>query len=82
VLDFDGRQITGEGGLILLRELDERLGLTAGLDEPLIDERDHRYVTHSALTLLRQRVYQIAAGYQDANNGSFTYTCPTPSGRR
>jgi Transposase DDE domain group 1 len=54
-----------------LREFDERLGLTAGLDELLMDQRDRRYVTHSALTLLRQRVYQIAAGYEDANDASF-----------
>jgi hypothetical protein len=70
VLDFDGGQITGEAGLILLRQFDERLGLTAGLDELLMDQRDRRYVTHSALTLLRQRVYQIAAGYEDANDAS------------
>jgi hypothetical protein len=67
-LDFDGGQITGEAGLILLREFDQRLRLTAALDQLLIDERDRRYVTHSALTLLRQRVYQIAAGYEDAND--------------
>jgi hypothetical protein len=71
VLDFDGGQITSEGGLILLREFDQRLGLTAGLDELLIDQRDRRYVTHSALTLLRQRIYQIAAGYEDANDARF-----------
>lgn len=71
VLDFDGGQLTGEAGLILLREFDERLGLTTGLGELLIDQRDGRYVTHSMLTLLRQRVYQIAAGYEDANDASF-----------
>jgi Transposase DDE domain group 1 len=68
VLDFDGGQITSEAGLIVLREFDARLGLTAGLDELLLDQRDRRYVTHSALTLLRQRIYQIAAAYQDAND--------------
>ena len=71
VLDFDGGQITGEAGLILLREFDERLRLTAALKQLVVDERDRRYVKHSALSLLRQRVYQIAAGYQDANDADF-----------
>ena len=39
MLDFDGGQITGEAGLILLHEFDERLGLTAGLNERLNDQR-------------------------------------------
>jgi len=76
VLDFDGGQITGEAGLILVREFDERLGLTAKLDALLIDARDRRYVTHPALTLLRQRVYQIAAGYEDANDADFLRNDP------
>lgn len=70
-LDFDGGEITSEAGLLLLREFDERLGLTAALGKLVIDERDERYIRHPALDLLRQRIYQIAAGYEDANDANF-----------
>lgn len=76
-LDFDGGEITGEAGLILLREFDERLGLSAGLGALFDDRRDARYVAHPALALLRQRIYQIAAGYEDANDASFLRHDPT-----
>ena len=56
---------------MLLREFDERLKLTAGLKELVVDERDRRYIEHPALNLLRQRIYQIAAGYEDANDATF-----------
>jgi len=70
-LDFAGGEITGDAGLLLVREFDERLGLTAGLRGLVSDERDRRYVTHDVLGLLRQRIYQIAAGYEDANDATF-----------
>ena len=76
-LDFEGGEITGEAGLILLREFDQRLGLTAGLNGLLVDQRDNRYVAHPALELLRQRIYQIAAGYEDANDATFLRHDPT-----
>ncbi|MGH8732256.1 MAG: transposase, partial [Burkholderiales bacterium] len=66
VLDFEGGALTSDAGLIVLRELDERLGLTRGLEGCLEDRRDPRYVEHSVTELVRQRLYQIAAGYEDA----------------
>jgi hypothetical protein len=74
---FDGGEITSDAGLLLVREFDERLGLTATLRAAVADGRDRRYVTHDVLTLLRQRVYQIAAGYEDANDAGFLRTDPT-----
>ena len=71
VVDFAGGEITGDAGLVALREFDERLGLTGGLGKLVADTRDRRYVTHDVLDLLRQRVYQIAAGYEDANDATF-----------
>ena len=76
-VDFAGGTITSDGGLLLLRELDQRLGLTRGLDAAVRDPRDGRYVTHELRTLLRQRVYQIAAGYEDANDASTLRYDPT-----
>ena len=55
---FDGGEITSDAGLVLLRELDERLGLTAVLPKLVGDPRDTRFTAHELLTLLRQRRYQ------------------------
>ena len=67
-MDFSGGQITSDAGLLPLRAFDERHHLTcdwaALLDDPRCGER----VQHDALALLRQRVYQIVAGYEDAND--------------
>lgn len=70
-LNFAGGEITSDPGLVLLREFDERLGLSAGLAKLWVDERDRRYTKHSGLELLRQRIYQIAAGYEDGNDANF-----------
>jgi hypothetical protein len=71
VVDFKGGEITGDAGLVVLREFDERLGLTRGLGKLVADTSDRRYVSHSVLELVRQRIYQIAAGYEDANDAKF-----------
>jgi len=76
-LAFDGGEITSDAGLLLVREFDERLGLTAVLRDAVPDPRDRRYVTHDVVTLLRQRLYQIAAGYEDANDATYLRHDPT-----
>lgn len=75
-LDFNGGAISGDAGLVVLRELDARLGLTQGLKRLVKDPRDRRYIDHDLLSLLRQRVYQIAAGYEDANDAFFVRNDP------
>lgn len=76
-VDFRGGEITGEAGLVLVREFDERLGLTQRLRKLVRDGRDRRYVTHDVLGLLRQRIYQIVAGYEDANDATYLRNDPT-----
>lgn len=71
VVDFDGGEITGDAGVVALREFDERLALTRGLGTLIADARDRRYVRRSVRELVRQRVYQIAAGYEDTNDATF-----------
>jgi hypothetical protein len=68
VADFAGGQISGDGGLLLLRTVDERYRLTGSAAAALADHRDPARVQHSALLILRQRLYQIAAGYEDADD--------------
>lgn len=66
--DFCGGQISSDAGLLTLRAFDERHHLTADLAEPLQDTRDPERVDHSLLEMLRQRLYAICAGYEDAND--------------
>jgi hypothetical protein len=69
-VDFAGGTLTTDAGLVLVRELDEQLGLTADVCGRIADPRDRRYVTHEVATLVRQRLYQIVAGYEDVNDAS------------
>jgi len=66
--DFSGGQITSDAGLLPLRAFDQRHHLTRDWAELLGDPRDEDRVRHHALLLLRQRIYQIVAGYEDAND--------------
>jgi hypothetical protein len=65
--DFDGGRLTSDGGWAWVEEADRALGLCVGLAAVLPDRRRRRG-RHSLLDLLRQRVYQIAAGYEDQND--------------
>lgn len=77
VMDFRGGSMTTDPGLLILGELDHTLGLTGALDTLLEDCRDYRYVRHHIGALLRQRVYQIAAGYEDAVDANLLRFDPT-----
>ncbi len=67
-LDFDGGQLSSDAGLLLLKEVDQQIGLIQALAAVLPDPRDARYVQHTTEAMLRQRIFQIAAGYEDAND--------------
>jgi hypothetical protein len=66
--DFSGGQITSDAGLLPLRAFDECHSLTHDWAESLSDPRQEGRVRHDVATLLRQRIYQIVAGYEDAND--------------
>jgi hypothetical protein len=65
--DFSSGQITSDAGLLPLRAFDERHHLTRDLAQLLSDPRQGNRLHHDSLALLRQRIYQIVAGYEDAN---------------
>ena len=69
-LDFDGGRLSSDAGLVLLKDPDEQLGLTQALAGVLKDPRDPRRVDFTLHDLLKQRVLQIAAGYEDANDAN------------
>ena len=61
---FQGSRITSDAGLILVRELDERLGLGTLISEHLNDSRQGLNTQFSLADLLRQSVYSRLAGYE------------------
>lgn len=65
---FDGGPISSDGGALLLRELDGRLGITSRLSQCFTDYRRADLVEHSLVELLRQRIYGLALGYEDLND--------------
>jgi hypothetical protein len=73
---FDGGSLTSDAGLLVLREFDERFRLTADLAGAYEDTRRADRVEHSALALLRQRIYQVVAGYEDADDSDLLRTDP------
>lgn len=68
VVRNDGGALTSDAGVLLLREIDEGMGLSERLAGCIADERDPKKVQHSVLAMLRQRIYQIACGYEDCND--------------
>jgi hypothetical protein len=69
-LTFDAPQTSSDGGLLLLRQLDEQLGLCGRIASALPDARAPERVVHSRLEQVRQRVFQIALGYEDQNDAN------------
>ncbi len=65
---FNGGSISSDAGLLLLREVDNQTDLTKRVSNCICDTRHSSYVKHEVSTLLRQRVYGIAAGYEDVND--------------
>ncbi|EWH03931.1 hypothetical protein Q427_00720 [Halomonas sp. BC04] len=65
---FDGGEITSEGGALLLRQLDREMGLTRAIARRLDDARVSHRCQHRAETMLRQRVFGLALGYEDLND--------------
>jgi hypothetical protein len=64
---FDGGRITSDGGLIWLAQTDEELGICERIASHVPEWRG-AYVRHSLVRLVRQRVLQIACGYEDQND--------------
>lgn len=66
--DFSGGHVTSDGGVLLLRAADRRTGLMAAAADALDDPRRAKSCRHSFLSMLRQRVYGLAQGYEDLND--------------
>jgi Transposase DDE domain group 1 len=65
---FDGGNVSSDAGLLLLKEAEQNIGVVKALTSCIDDKRDQRYVDHSYQSMSAQRVFQIASGYEDAND--------------
>src|SRR5882724_3720124 len=68
VAGFDGGDITSNAGALLLGQLDRGLGLIRRFAGCFTDRRDPRFVEHRLETLVGQRVFGLALGYEDLND--------------
>ena len=68
VARFDGGHVTSDAGSPLLREIDARFGFLERFAHCFRDHRDPERIEHSALELLRQRVFGLCLGYEDLND--------------
>ena len=66
--NFEGGSISSDGGLLLLRAIDERMRLTASLASCIKDGRDQRKLRQAVQEMLIQRIFGIACGYEDCND--------------
>ncbi len=67
-MSFSAEKISSDGGLLLLREIGARNGILQSITNCISEDRHSGYVKHSISSMLTQRVFQIAAGYEDAND--------------
>ncbi len=76
-IDFQGSRVTSDGGLILVRELDERLGFGELIEQHLTDLRRRKNTQFPFADSLRQSVYSRLAGYEDLNDAERLSQDPT-----
>ena len=65
---FDGGTLSSDGGVLLLRNIERRLGIGERLASCIRDRRDPTRVDHRLVEMLRLRMFLIAAGYEDADD--------------
>ena len=68
VADFTGGTLSSDGSVLLVRQVDASLGVTASLAQCFRDTRQAVYVDHTVPQLLAQRIYGLVLGYEDLND--------------
>jgi hypothetical protein len=67
-VNFDGGDVSSDGGVLLLRKLERRVGLLEAVARVLADPRDPERIEHTLGDMLRQRVFGLVQGYEDLND--------------
>lgn len=70
-VSFTGEKISSDGGLLLLKEVENQIGIIQSITNCITDNRHPSYIDHTFHDILAQRVYQIAAGYEDGNDCNY-----------
>jgi hypothetical protein len=68
VADFNGGDVSSDAGLLFLNEVEHRIKLIKRMVGVLRDKRHSGYVKHQLVDLMKQRVFQVSSGYEDAND--------------
>lgn len=68
VADFLGGRLSSDAGIVLLKEVDRRIGLLDAINEVIPDPREPLMTVHQQRTMLAQRIFSIALGYEDLND--------------
>ena len=68
---FSGLDLSSDAGLLLVRQAEEKIPICEGITNCLADNREQGKVKHPLSQLISQRVYQIVAGYEDANDSNY-----------
>ena len=68
--DFDGGEVSSDAGLLFLREVENQIGIVHKIASIIRDRRHPGYVKHQILELFKQRIFQIACGYEDGNDSN------------
>ena len=68
---FSGLDLSTDAGLLLVKQAEENLKVCQGIADCLEDKREQHKVKHSLFQLISQRIYQIAAGYEDTNDSNY-----------
>ena len=67
-VNCSGGELSSDGGALLVAAMDKSLGLCEEVSKIIPDPRDPKYITHSMESLVKQRVYGLALGYEDVND--------------
>src|SRR6202158_1843735 len=70
VAKFDGGLLSSDGGILVLREVEQRLRVADRMAACIKDPRALDQITHSLADIIRFRLLMIAAGYEDGNDAS------------
>ena len=68
--DFTGGDVTSDVGVMVMREVANKIGIIEQLAQAIHDKRHQSYVKHELIELLTQRIFQIICGYDDANDAN------------
>ena len=66
--NFKGGRITSDGGALLLRKAESKIQFLSQLSKAIKDQRHQGYIEHRYETMIQQRVFGIACGYEDGND--------------